>query len=163
MRAVVVIESWFGNTQQVGEAIVRGLAAAGAQVNIVGVEDAAGDVGEAVDLLLLGAPTHNRGLSTPQTRAKAAESAGRPVSLGLREWLEGAVIPSSTKAAVFDTATGEGWMPGSAAKAAAKIIVKKTSQPPVSTKTFVVKGTSGPLRPGDLEAAEAWGRQLASE
>ncbi|RXW33485.1 flavodoxin family protein [Propioniciclava flava] len=162
MKAVVVVESWFGNTREIGEAVARGLTVSGVQVEVASVDEAPAAVDGDVGLLVIGAPTHNRGLSTADTRAKAAEAVHRPVGSGAREWVASAILPDDLNLAVFDTTNGRGWLSGSAAKAAARILSGRAPGRSIQTRTFVVRGMAGPLRPGEVEAAEAWGRSLAT-
>ncbi|WP_410659260.1 flavodoxin family protein [Amycolatopsis sp. lyj-112] len=54
MRAMVVYESMFGNTEQVAKAVADGLAP-NAEVDVVNIDDV-GSVAEA-DLLVVGGPT----------------------------------------------------------------------------------------------------------
>lgn len=161
MRAVVVVESWFGNTSEIGRAVARGLTASGAHAEVVSVDEAPAAVGDDVGLLVVGAPTHNRGLSTADTRAKAAEAAHQMAGSGVREWIASVSLPDDLNLAVFDTTNGRGWLSGSAAKAAVRILLGRVAGRSIPTKTFVVRGMAGPLRPGEVEAAEAWGRDLA--
>src|SRR6187455_2965455 len=88
MRALVVYESMFGNTQAIASAVARGLSGRMA-VDLVEVTDAPTRV--AADLVVAGGPTHAFSMSRPATRESAAEQAhGRPLvsrGSGLREWL----------------------------------------------------------------------------
>ena len=90
MRALVVFESMFGNTEVIARAIAEGLAA-DATVEVVEVGSAPPTIPPGVDLLVVGGPTHAHGLSKPETRADSARRAGdRQISrgTGIREWLE---------------------------------------------------------------------------
>ena len=158
MKVLMVVESMFGNTRQVGEAVAAGLTEGGATVQLVGVDDAPAAV-DGIDLLVIGAPTHNRGLSTSATRAQAARSGASSVR-GVREWL-GSATTVDVPVVVFDTATSHGWLSGSAAKAAVKLLARRSPSIHAAARTFLVSGTQGPLRSGELEAAHALGRELA--
>lgn len=162
MNAVVVVESWFGNTREIGEAVARGLTAGGVPAEVVSVNDAPAAISGDVKLLVVGAPTHNRSLSTADTRAKAAEATQQSAGTGVREWLTSVSLGDGASLAVFDTTNGRGWLSGSAAKAAIRILAERVPGRQAQTKTFVVRGTAGPLRPGESEAAEAWGRSLSA-
>lgn len=87
MKALLIVESWFGNTRLIAGAVADGAAEAGAQVEMVDVDAAPRVVPEDVDLLMLGAPTHNLGLSTVATRRKALAAGASPGNTGIREWL----------------------------------------------------------------------------
>ena len=89
MRAMVVFESMFGDTKAVADAVACGLAAE-MRVRILEVGEAPLVVDDAVDVLVVGGPTHAFGLSRPGTRDGAAKQVGGAVisdRLGLREWL----------------------------------------------------------------------------
>jgi len=60
MHALVVFESMFGNTQAVAGAIAHGLASR-MTVDVVEVGSAPESVGDAVDLLVVGAPRMRSG------------------------------------------------------------------------------------------------------
>lgn len=160
MKALVVVETWFGNTMTIGEAVAAGLRDAGAEPSVVRVADAPTAVADDVDILVVGAPTHNRGLSTPESRRKAAERSGLGPTQGLREWMAGASIPSGTRLAAFDTSTARRFG-GSAVKAARKVLKRKT-RTSAGTASFIVQGTEGPLQEGSQEAAREWGRGLVT-
>jgi hypothetical protein len=166
MHALVVFESMFGNTQAVAGAIAHGLASR-MTMDVVEVGSAPESVGDAVDLLVVGAPTHAFGLSRSRTRADAAQQVGaRLVStgIGLREWL-GAVRPSSARvgAAAFDTRIKSPRVPGSAARAARRRLRRLGFRIVGPAESFCVEGSPGPLLNGEAERARLWGERLASE
>lgn len=163
MQALIVIESWFGNTHTIGAQIADELERGGVATTLYSVADAPTVIPESVGLVVIGAPTHNRGLSTPVTRSKAAAMANNTNApeTGVREWIPTLSISVGTQVAIFDTVTGKTWLSGSAAKVAAKLIGKSHPDAPVSIQSFVVKGTQGPLAPGETSAAHAWGEALS--
>jgi hypothetical protein len=111
MRALVVYESMYGNTHVVASNIADGLRAT-QEVTLVPVAAATADLVARADLLVVGGPTHMRGLSTAASRqlaAKAAASLGSEVTLdqdangpGLRDWLS-SLADGQALAAAFDT------------------------------------------------------------
>jgi len=165
MRARVVYESMFGNTQAIAQAVADGLAEnIGVEVEEVG--SAATDVASDVDLLVVGGPTHGFGLSRERTRESAVmQAAGGVVSAGegLREWL-GAVTGGTRAiaAAAFDTRIDKPRMPGSAAHGAEKHLRRLGFRVLVPAASFYVTDTSGPLVEGELERARRWGELLGS-
>jgi len=64
-NALIVYESMYGGTRQVAEAIADGLSAS-TRCTVTEVGDAPTVVGPDVDLLVIGAPTHAFGMSTPR-------------------------------------------------------------------------------------------------
>ena len=76
MRALVVYESMFGNTQAIADAVADGLAAR-VRVDAVEVGAAPTVVGDDVVLLVVGGPTHAFGMSRQATRQDAGRQAER--------------------------------------------------------------------------------------
>src|SRR5665811_1208406 len=113
MRALVVVESWFGNTAQIAEAIADGLREAGAEVEVTTAASAPHE--PLADLIVVAAPTHNLGLPSAASREKAREGGGTGETTGVREWLEQA-LPSAARLTTVDTAAA-GAFSGSGAKA----------------------------------------------
>jgi hypothetical protein len=165
MHALVVFESMFGNTQAVAGAIADGLASH-MTVDVVDVGSAPTTVGDAVDLLVVGGPTHAFGLSRGRTRADAARRAGPrlvPTGIGLREWLAAVRNGSPDIAAVaFDTRIGSPRVPGSAARAARRRLRRLGFRIIRPAESFYVEGTPGPLLNGETDRAQRWGETLAS-
>ena len=80
------------------------------------------------------------------------------------EWLDEVVAPDNLSVATFDTRIAKArHMPGSAAKAAAKGMRKHGYSTLVKPESFYVDDVAGPLRPGEVERARAWGEKLAAE
>jgi flavorubredoxin len=163
MRAMVVFESMFGNTQQVAAAIAEGLVS-DARVELVEVNDAPGEIGADIDLLVVGGPTHAFGMSRPNTRLDAMSKSGRDeasVGTGIREWIAALRSTSNaTAVTTFDTRIGSPRVPGSAARAALKRLRKLGLRVVAPAESFYVSGTPGPLIDGELERARRWGRTL---
>ncbi|HEX2498906.1 MAG TPA: flavodoxin domain-containing protein [Actinomycetes bacterium] len=163
IRALVVYESMFGNTQQVAEAIAAGLAEH-AQATLVEVGSAPTSTGDDLDLLVVGGPTHGRGMSGRETRRDAMDHAVLPVvsqRIGLREWFDSLRSRPDVLAAAFDTRFDESrWLSGSAAHVAATQLRRHGFRLLTAPRSFFVLGMSGPLAAGELERARRWGRML---
>jgi len=170
MRALVVYESMFGNTQTIAGAIADGLRAT-LDVDLVEVGAAPATLPDDVSLLIVGGPTHAHGMSKLESRADSAKRAGdRLVSRGngIREWL-GSLRGGSprVKAAAFDTRIkGPGLLWGSAAKGADKHLRGLGFRVAAGPESFLVEGPTGPLFDrlvdGEVERARRWGEQLGS-
>jgi hypothetical protein len=174
MRAVVVYESFFGCTAEVAEAVGRGIRVAdpAADVRVCHVRQAP-DVA-AVDLLVVGGPTHALGLSTRATRWLHAQYWGDPVAprrhrrpygrpgdaASVRGWLLSLPPCRATVAAAFDTRM-PGRLTGGAAPGIARRLRARGYRTPTGPEPFLVTRITGPLRPGEAGRAEAWGRLLA--
>lgn len=164
-RALVVYESLFGNTQQVAEAVAEGLAEhLDVQVLEVGQAPAPGDT---LDLVVVGGPTHAFSMSRPGTREDARRQGATQgdASTGIREWLGGlGAGPHAGLVATFDTKVEKvRHLPGSAARAAAKVSKNLGYAPAATAESFYVVGVEGPLVVGEVSRARAWGEHLASE
>ena len=165
MRALVVYESMFGNTETIARSVADGLADR-LPVDVVPVGDAPALVGADVTLLVVGGPTHAFGLSRPATRRDAAtQSEGGVVSgpSGLREWLSRLDGSRTVPVVTFDTRVARPRLPGSAAHAAQRRLRRMgfpTAAPPTS---FWVTGTRGPLVAGEQERARRWGEELGAQ
>ncbi|WP_194827879.1 flavodoxin domain-containing protein [Nocardia sp. XZ_19_231] len=164
MRARVVYESMFGNTAAIATAIAQGLGEH-AEVEILSVAAAAATPDPMIDLLVVGGPTHVFGLSRLRTRraADAQTDMGVVVDIGIREWLDAALpVPRGRAAAAFGTKTAQpSWLPGSAARGAGKRLQHLGYALSADPMDFLVEGTKGPLRDGELERAHAWAERLA--
>lgn len=163
MHAMVVVESLFGNTRTVADAVADGLSGA-MDVEVVDVGAAPTVIEGGLDLLVVGGPTHAFGMTRPETRRSAAEQSGRNTvpEVGLREWLA-ALAPVSTAipAATFDTRV-KAPVPGSAGRAAARRLGKLGFRVVAPVQRFVVSGTPGPLVEGEQARARRWGDTLAA-
>jgi hypothetical protein len=165
MKAVVVYESYFGNTREIAEAVADGLSTQlPVEVHEVTVLPAVQLADE--DLIVVGGPTHAFSLSRPATREEAlkhgAPFGSRP--LGLREWLS--KLPASTgtqRFASFDTRVGSArHFPGSAARKAARLL-RALGYTVAGRESFLVAETQGPLLEGEVARARKWGVDLGSE
>jgi hypothetical protein len=164
MRALVVFESMYGNTQQIADAIGAGLVVR-MDVDVVEVSVAPPNLDDDVGLLVVGAPTHAFGLSRASTRRDAADKASGPLVSqgdGLRDWLETLQAPTGrVAAAAFDTRIGKPRVPGSAARAADRRLRALGFERAAPPESFWVHGVDGPLTDGELVRARRWGEQLA--
>jgi hypothetical protein len=165
-RALLVIESMFGNTAAVGRAVAEGLGLEGVESETVAVSEASERVPGGLDLLVVGAPTHAFSLSRPSTRTDAVRQ-GAPASTGphgVREWLAGCRTDGSMpRIAVFDTrVTKVSWLPKGAASTARRIARRRGFAALAPPACFLVEDIKGPLVGGELERAVAWGRSLGT-
>ncbi|EXG82456.1 flavodoxin family protein [Cryptosporangium arvum] len=162
MRSLIVVESMFGNTRAVADAVADGLASAG-PVTVLDLADAPPAPHVDVDLLVVGAPTHAFSLSRPNTRHAAEQQGAQHRDRGLREWLANLspCLPG-TFATAFTTRIPKKFVPGSAAKAATRRLERHGYRAAAPPEDFFVLDTAGPLRAGELERATAWGQRLAA-
>jgi flavodoxin I len=146
MRALVVYDSFFGNTEQIARSIAASLGSE-AEVGVVKVSDVG--LAQLVGLshLIVGSPT--RGF--------------RPTP-AIVEFLVS--IPADSlhgvKVAAFDTSIPKKDMPffirlGSyAAKPISEALQRRGGELVLPPEAFYVKGEEGPLKEGELERAALW-------
>jgi flavodoxin len=145
MKAVVVYDSMFGNTERIARAIAETVGA-GESVPVVAVGVASEHDFAGMGLLAIGGPTQGHGLS-PALRAFLDRLPAEAVQ----------DVPTVT----FDTRlTWPRFLSGSAAIASAKRLEQKGARLLMPPESFLVKGKEGPLVEGELERARAWGSQV---
>jgi hypothetical protein len=182
VRALVLYESLFGNT---AEAVAAGMRSAwpDAVLDCRRVDDtlsvdavAPGDF----DLVVLGAPTHFWGLTATLSRtmesqyerrfmsSRAAQTTGTTTAgtrqaaatSGMRGLLAALPPGGGRAAAAFDTCMS-GPLTGGARGAIARRLEWAGYRLLAEPETFLVEAVAGPLRPGEVERARAWGAALA--
>jgi hypothetical protein len=161
MRAVVVYESLWGNTEKVARAVGDELGRT-MSVRVFDVESAPPTVDD-YDLVVVGGPTHGFSMTRPSTREGAVTQNGAPraPAVGIREWLEQLPhISVPVKAVAFDTRVDKPRLPGSAAKAARHELRSLGFDVSMKAKSFRVHGYEGPLVDGELGRAVEWARQV---
>lgn len=162
MKALIVYDSRYGNTEKIACSLRDGLAGAPeeADVELIRASDAPGAAVAGRDLVLVGGPTH-----------------GTNPSPGTHEFLKR--IPenalSGVKVAAFDTRTDPEQLKGMArvfarildqfGYAAPKISValkKRGGQVIREPEGFIVLDMEGPLQEGELERAREWAQAIAA-
>jgi len=165
MKALVVYESMFGNTEEIARAIADGLGESVA-VQLAEVSNAPVEPSPDVALIVVGGPTHAFSMSRTSTRMDAINRGATEgeTEFGLRDWM--ASLPSgqhTAKIATFDTKIERmRFAPGSAAKGAAKAARRHGYDSAVQAESFYVREVDGPLVEGEVDRARAWARQLAA-
>ena len=179
MDVAVVYESMFGMTHDVADAVAAGVAEArpDARVVCVRVGEAAPDRLGSPDLLIVGGPTHLRGMSSAMTRKmassvedKAARGEGEHQGHGLEPDVEGPGLrdwfhrlPKTGKshsAAAFDTRGDYGPMVGGAARGIAQRLQRHGYDLVAEPEGFIIEGDAGQLRAGEAERARAWAAEV---
>ena len=158
MDALIIYDSFFGNTEKIAQAIGQALGSQ-KEVGIVRVGDLKPDQWMGLRLLVVGSPTR----------------AFRPTP-AINGFLGG--IPRDdlkrVKVAAFDTRispedTGSAILRrlvklfGYAAKPISNRLVKKGGELIVPPEGFFVKESKGPLKEGELERAADWARQIMAK
>ncbi len=155
MKALVVYDSQFGNTERIAEVIGAALAAR-VETRVTRAADVTADTFTDCGLLVVGSPTQSF-------------HATRPVD----ELLKGRSL-RGVRAAAFDTRFDmaavdsrmlrlAARMAGDNAYAASRIVAQLEAagaEVVAEPEGFIVVDTEGPLRAGELERAAAWGASL---
>ena len=146
MKALIVYDSVYGNTEEIAKSI--GGAITG-DVKILRIGEVNPSELESIDFLFVGSPTHG-GKPTPVIRDfldTFSESAIKSINL-----------------AAFDTrlATKLVRIFGYAAGNIASSLKRKGGTLILSPEGFFVKGTKGPLKEGELERAASWAKYIVS-
>jgi hypothetical protein len=162
MKAVVVFESYWGNTAAVAHAIAEGI---GGESVALTTDEATPDVIADADLIVVGAPVIAFSLASDGMRANLAQSErGAPVPPDLahpsmRAWLDS--LPNATGGmAAFETRIW--WSPRGATGDIERRMERAGYVRIAKAQKFVVNDKYGPLRAGELDRARAWGIQLAA-
>jgi hypothetical protein len=84
MKITIVYESMFGNTHKVAEAIRDGAREAlpNGEVQCLPVHEVAPDAAATSEVLVLGGPTHIRGMTSPRSRKMGAAAAEKQATSG---------------------------------------------------------------------------------
>ncbi|MFE5912549.1 flavodoxin family protein [Streptomyces wedmorensis] len=178
MRAVIVYESLFGNTREIADAIGEGVKEThpAAEVECMTVVDALPERIGRTDLLVVGGPTHTRGMTTGMSRRmglkaekQEAEKEKRPFTPeagaegpGVRDWFHDTLPKAHTgthAAAAFDT-RADTRLAGAAARGIARRLRSHGYELVAEPEGFVIEEIDGPLRAGERDRARAWGAAL---
>lgn len=161
MKAVVVYESHWGNTAAVARAIAAGI---GPETPALTTDEATTEVLTDVDLVVAGAPVIAFRLASEKMLEGMAGQSGKAPSApdlshpSMRSWL-GRLPRGHGRSAAFETRVW--WSPRGATSDIERGLEGAGFQPAAKAQRFVVKGSYGPLRDGELERARAWGAELA--
>lgn len=146
MRTLVVYDSMHGNTEKIAQAVGDVI---GGDTTVVHVSKVTSDHVKAVNLLIVGSPTHG----------------GRPTP-PLQGFLKSLSAPAGgARAAVFDTRLGSAWVKifGFASNRMARELRSKGWNIVEPVEGFRVKKSEGPLLDGELQRAASWARELSHE
>ena len=149
MKTLVTYDSYFINTQKVAEAVAEALQQGEAQVTCERLYQVDFSGISEIDLLVVGAPTHNQGMP-------------RPVKSVLKKLPKG--ILAGKQVFAFDTRYKmSARKSGSAAKQILRLLERLGGHPAASPESFFVQERRGPLYPGELERAQAWAADILKE
>ena len=140
MKALVIFDSYFGNTKMIAETIAKEL---GKDTKAISVSDFNMKELEGVDLLVAGSPII--GWKPSEKMGKFLASLGREQLKGL-------------KAATFDTRVKI--FHGDAAKKISQKLIEAGAEIVGKPQVFFVRGKEGPLIDGEIEKATKWAKSI---
>ena len=169
MRTLVVYESMYGNTHTIAKRVAQGLGPAD-QSRVISVHDANAELVAWADLIVVGGPTHVRGLTSSLSRTSAVEAVTKPGSdlqldpdaegEGLREWFDGLADVAGKGAAAFDTRLDSSpILTGRASRGISRRLTSHGFTLVCEPESFLVDKQTH-LVEGEADRAEVWGRQL---
>ncbi len=151
MKAMIIYDSVFGNTEKVAQAMAAALQASALPISQVTTDQLRG-----LNLLIVGSPT--RSFRPTPALSKFLKSLSKDQLAGVhvatfdtRIWLN--TIDSAALRFLVDKG-------GYAANTMAQALKKKGGTVLVPPEGFLVIGEQGPLKEGELERAADWVRQL---
>ena len=161
MKAVIVYESHWGNTEAIARAVAEGY---GPEAVALTTDEATPAVVGSADLIVAGAPVLGFSLPSDSTIEGLSSERGAPSlpetsRMTMRAWLAG--VPQGHGAhAAFETRIW--WSPGGATGTIERSLEESGYARICKPGRFVVQGKYGPLRTGELEKARQWGVELAA-
>ena len=156
MKALVVYDSKFGNTERIAQVIGDALGSS-YEVEVLHVGNVAPDQFEGLELLIVGSPTQRfnptEGItnflkSLPSNGLKGIKVAAFDTRLTIEDIQEIAILAFFVR--IF----------GYAAKPIGNGLKRKGGELVLPPEGFYVEGTEGPLVEGEVERAEDWARQI---
>jgi len=146
MKALIIYDSLFGNTEKIARAIGNAL---GSQkdIEVLRVSHVKPEQLTGLELLIVGSPTQG----------------GRPTQ-AIQDFLNKVSEPAvkGTNVAAFDTRLSTRWVEifGYAAERIAESLKRNGGMLIASPEGFFVKGRKGPLKKGELERAASWAKAI---
>jgi flavodoxin I len=144
MKALIVYDSVYGNTEKIARAIAEAITSA-AEVKVLRASEANPSELASIDILIVGSPTHG----------------GRPTP-AVQDFLNKVTKLQGINVAAFDTRSQSKLAKvfGNAAGRIARNLGKKGGNLIASPEGFLVTGTKGPLKEGELERAAGWAKGM---
>ena len=155
MKTLVAFDSYFGNTEQIGQSIANAFAST-EFVEIKRCKEVQPDELQNYDLLILGSPTRgfrptDNAVKLIKEIPKGSLKSCKIVTFDTRITLE------TINSKLFRKVVHKG---GYAAKPLAERLKKKGGQLLMEPEGFYVLDTEGPLKDGEIERAENWGKRI---
>lgn len=155
MKALIIYDSFFGNTEKIAQAIGEGLGG-GNDVTVAKVQNFKKEQLDGINLLVVGSPTRAFSQS-PDIKSFLAS-----IPAGSLKGVKGAAF--DTRMDMETVKSGflkfMGNLFGFADKNIVSGLKKAGCDVIIPSGGFIVSDSEGPLKEGELERAKAWGAQL---
>jgi len=154
MKALIIYDSRFGNTEKVARAIGEAITPLG-EAKVVKAADANVSELSSIDFLLVGSPTHGGGAT------RAIKEFLRKIPAKALEKVR--VASCDTRFSANDRGLGTRIVLGifrCAAARIATILEYKGGYLATEPEGFIVENSEGPLKKGELERAATWARGI---
>ena len=154
LKALVVYDSKFGNTEKIAMAIGKAMTPLG-EVNVVKADEANPSELSSIDILIVGSPTHaggaTRGIKEFLRKIPANALKSLPVaSFDTRFSAKDKGIGARIVLGIFRYAAGR----------IATILEYKGGSLAMVPEGFIVEDSEGPLKKGELERAATWAKEI---
>ena len=155
MKILLTFDSYFGNTEQIGQAIAKALSST-ETVEVKRCKEISADELSQFDLIILGSPT--RGFRPTEEVSKLIKEIKSNSLVGCKiATFDTRVALETINSTFFRKVVNTG---GYAAKPLAQRMKKKGAQLIIEPEGFYVMDTEGPLKEGEIERAENWGKKI---
>ncbi len=162
MKALIVYDSVWGNTEKIARAIAEGVGAAeaaagGAEIRVLKAGEAKPEDFAGIDLVIVGSATQKFTM-LPPSKKTLAEIPARALKGARVAAFDTRLDVAMAKSRVLKFMAGKF---GYAAEKIAKMLVGQGGTQAAEPAGFFVDESKGPLSAGELERAAAWGRGIA--
>ena len=157
MKALIIYDSMFGNTERVAQAMATALTDK-SEVVARRIGDVQPAAFTGLDLLIVGSPT--QGFRPTPAIKKLLDALPAQGLQGVKVAAFDTRIAIEEVGSLFLTVMVN--LFGYAAKPIANRLQKKAGELIAAPEGFIVKGKEGPLQEGELERAAQWARQLTT-
>jgi len=161
MKALIVYESFFGNTERIAQAIAQALGSP-PEVELRRASEVQPEQLRGLTLLVVGSPTRAFG-PTPDTTALLKRIPGGALKGVKVAAFDTRISASDVKSAAAPLLRGLTKVFGWAAKPISDALAKAGGEVVVPPEGFAVLASEGPLKEGELERAVAWAKQILAE
>lgn len=158
MKTLIVYDSFFGNTEQIARAMSSSLGS-GESIKALRVTEVKPEHLTGLELVIVGSPTRafrpTKAITNFLNRIPAHSLRGLKVAA-----FDTRLSPADVHSRLLNILVK---LFGYAAKPMANKLVKKGGELVISPEGFLVKGTKGPLKEGELERAAHWIKTKGSD